>query len=125
MILYAVFNVCLILYAVFNLNTHMQNLISFFFFLKEKCCFQNAGLCLFCMSRFGQWGSHRGGFCKKLPEAVSCPVEPMPAGSKKDPPLAQAEPPSESGNTSGITYFRRGKSYCTRADAARERIENI
>ncbi|KAK4824794.1 hypothetical protein QYF61_019462 [Mycteria americana] len=34
--------------------------------------------------------------------------EPMPAGSKTDPPLAKAEPISNGGSASGITYLRRG-----------------
>ncbi|GAB0189963.1 otogelin [Grus japonensis] len=40
----------------------------------------------------------------------------MPAGSKMDPPLAKAEPISDSGSTSGITYFRsrgRGEGWGT------------
>ena len=46
--------------------------------------------------------------CQKLP---LCPTEPMPAGSKTDPPLAKAEPISDGGSASVITYLRRGKSY--------------
>ena len=38
--------------------------------------------------------------CQKLP---LCPIEPMPAGSKMDPPLAKAEPISNDGSASGIT----------------------
>ncbi|PKU49504.1 hypothetical protein llap_213 [Limosa lapponica baueri] len=34
----------------------------------------------------------------------------MPAGSKTDPPLAKAEPISNSGSTSGIMHLRRGKN---------------
>ena len=52
-----------------------------------------------------------------------CLTEPVPAGSKMDLPLAKAEPISNSGSASGITYLRRGKSYCTAAIAARERSE--
>jgi len=36
-------------------------------------------------------------------------MEPVPTGSKMDPPMAKAEPISDSGSTSGITYLRRGK----------------
>jgi len=36
-------------------------------------------------------------------------VEPMSAGSKMDPPLAKAEPTSNGGITSVVTYLRRGK----------------
>ena len=39
--------------------------------------------------------------CQKLPP---CLTELVPAGSKMDPPLAQAKPIS-----SGITYFRTGR----------------
>jgi len=44
--------------------------------------------------------------CQKLPP---CPTEPTPAGSKTDFPLAKAEPISDGGSTSGITYLRRGE----------------
>ena len=43
--------------------------------------------------------------CWKLP---LCPTEPIPAGSKTDPPPAKAI--SDSGSTSGRTYLRRKKS---------------
>jgi len=54
--------------------------------------------------------------CQKLP---SCPVEPVPDGSKTDPLLAKAKPVSEGGSTSVITYLRRGKTCCETA-AGRE-----
>ena len=44
--------------------------------------------------------------CYKLP---LCHMEPMPAGSKMDPPVAKAEPSSDGGGASGITYLRREK----------------
>jgi len=44
--------------------------------------------------------------CDKLPP---CPIEPIPAGCKMDPLLAKAKQINDSGNTSGITYLRRGK----------------
>ena len=45
----------------------------------------------------------------------------MPAGSKTDPPLAKAEPISNSGSASVITYLRKSKrSYRGVAVAARE-----
>ena len=44
--------------------------------------------------------------CRKFPP---CLIEPMPAGSKTDPLLAKAEPISDGGSASGITYLRRGK----------------
>jgi len=34
-------------------------------------------------------------------------MEPMPTGSKMDPPLAKAEPVSDGGSVSGITGLRR------------------
>ena len=61
---------------------------------------------------FGSRGVYRGGFCKKLLEAS--PVferEPIPAGSKTNPPPAKAEPISDSGNASVITFLRRKKSW--------------
>ena len=68
----------------------------------------------------------RGGFCEKMLEAApSCQTEPVPAGSKMDPLLAKAEPISDGGSASGITYLRRGKSHCAAAIAARERRENM
>jgi len=44
--------------------------------------------------------------CQKLPR---CLTDPVPAGSKVDPPLANAEPISDGGSTSMITDLRRGK----------------
>ncbi|KAK4810988.1 hypothetical protein QYF61_014460 [Mycteria americana] len=58
---------------------------------------------------------------QKLP---LCPTEPVPASSKMDPPLAKAEPISDSGSASVITYLRRGKNCCTTA-ARGERSENM
>jgi len=50
--------------------------------------------------------------CKKLP---LCPIELMPAGSKRDPPMAKAEPISDGGSTSGITYLE-GEENCSRRE---------
>jgi len=47
--------------------------------------------------------------CEQLPP---CLTEPVPAGSKMDPPLAKAEPISDIGSASGITYLRRGRKNC-------------
>ena len=44
----------------------------------------------------------------------------MPAGSKMDPPLAKAEPISNSGSTSVITYLRKGKKLLCTPDASDE-----
>jgi len=55
--------------------------------------------------------------CWKLPP---CLVEPMPATSKMDPPLAKAKPISDSGSSSGIMYLRKEKSavqnFCQREE---------
>jgi len=45
--------------------------------------------------------------CEKLPP---CPIKPVPAGSKMDPPLAKAKPISDGGSASVITDLRRGKT---------------
>jgi len=44
--------------------------------------------------------------CQKLPP---CTMEPVPAGSKTDPPLAKAKPVSDGGSSSVITYLRKGR----------------
>ncbi|CAM9640766.1 unnamed protein product, partial [Bubo scandiacus] len=36
----------------------------------------------------------------------------MSGGSKMDPPLAKAEPISDGGSASGITYFKSGEKSC-------------
>jgi len=53
-----------------------------------------------------------------------CWIEPMPARSKMDPPLAKAEPISDGGSASVITYLRKKKP-CTTTFAAGERSENM
>ena len=55
--------------------------------------------------------------CQKLPP---CWTEPVPAGSKMDPPLAKAEPISNIGSISVITYLRKGKNCCTTAAEKQE-----
>ncbi|KAJ7405957.1 protein pxr1-like [Pitangus sulphuratus] len=71
------------------------------------------------MASFWQQWVYRGGFSEKTPvrrrfseklEDSSCPIEPMPAGSKMDPPLAKAEPISNGHRASGITQLRRGEA---------------
>ncbi|PKU47132.1 protein pxr1-like [Limosa lapponica baueri] len=49
-----------------------------------------------------------------MPAASPCLIEPRPAGSKTDLPLAKAEPFSNTGSTSVIT-FNKGKNCCTTA----------
>jgi len=46
---------------------------------------------------------------QKLP---TCLIEPVPAGSKMDPPLAKAETIRNSDSTSVITYLNRGRKTC-------------
>ena len=53
-----------------------------------------------------QAGLSSVGRCRNCPHART---QPMPASSKWDPPPAKAEPVSDSGSGSGITYLRRGK----------------
>jgi len=43
---------------------------------------------------------------EKLPTYL---IQPVPAGSKMDPPLAKAKPINNGGTASVITYLRRGK----------------
>jgi len=45
--------------------------------------------------------------CQKFP---LCPMEPMPAGSKMDLPLAKAKPISGSGSTSDDNIFKKGEN---------------
>ena len=47
--------------------------------------------------------------CWKLPLCLR-EREPIPAGSKTDPPLAKAKPISDGGSASVITYLRRAKN---------------
>ena len=60
--------------------------------------------------------------CWKLP---LCSREPIPASSKTDPLPAKAEPISDSGNASVITFLRRKKVGDEKKTAARERSENM
>ena len=62
--------------------------------------------------------------CWQLP-LCSRESEPIPAGSKTDPPPAKAEPNSDSGNASVITFLRRKKSWDGEKTATRERSENM
>jgi len=55
--------------------------------------------------------------CQKLP---LCLIKPVPAGSKRDPPLAKAEPISNSGSASVRTYLRRGRKTCGATAVKRE-----
>ena len=53
--------------------------------------------------------------CQKLPLHL---IKPMPAGSKTDPLLAKAEPISDRGSASGITYLRKGKEVMGRSNCS-------
>ena len=58
--------------------------------------------------------------CLKLP---LCLIKPMPAGSKMDPLLAKAEPISDGGSASVITYLRKGKEVTGEWQLQPERAE--
>lgn len=55
--------------------------------------------------------------CQKLPP---CPTDPVPDGSKIDPPLAKADPTSDIGSAFVITNSRRGENYCATAAGSEE-----
>jgi len=55
--------------------------------------------------------------CEKLPP---CLTEPVPAGSKTDPPLAKAKPISDGGSASVVTDLRRGRKICGEMAVERE-----
>ena len=59
--------------------------------------------------------------CQKLPPYDA---ETMPASSKTDPLLGKAEPISDGGSASGITYVRRGKKTPVK-QKPEERSENM
>ena len=54
-----------------------------------------------------------------------CPMEPMPAGSKTDPPLGKAKPISDGGSDSGTTDLRRGGKNLLEKTVAREEREYV
>jgi len=60
----------------------------------------------FAWQGFGSGRGYRGGFCEKLPP---CLIKPVPAISKVDLLLPKAQPISNCGSTSPITYLRKGK----------------
>ena len=51
-----------------------------------------------------------------------CLTEPVPASSKRDQPLAKAEPTSDGGSASGTTYLRRGKKTQTGQSQQESRV---
>ncbi|KAK4829029.1 hypothetical protein QYF61_001804 [Mycteria americana] len=89
------------------------DLLNFIPFIIAQCSNLSRSLCkASCPSRESN-GTSQFGIISKLANGAfnSCIqiVEPMPAGSKMDPPLAKAEPISDGGSASVITYLRRGK----------------
>jgi len=56
---------------------------------------------------FGSWGSTAVASVRSCWKLPLCLLQPVPASSKTDPLLAEAEPISDSGSASGITYLRR------------------
>lgn len=60
-----------------------------------------------------------GSFYEKLLESSS-----VSDGAKTDLPLAKAEPVSDAGSASGMTYLRRGGGWNPAAAAGEERSEN-
>ncbi|KAK4815591.1 hypothetical protein QYF61_004806 [Mycteria americana] len=84
-------------------------------------CKRGSGLCGFqewdasthlCLNfpGFGSKGTTGVASVRRCQKLHPCWTEPDPAGSKTDPPLAKAEPISNSGSTSVITYLRMGKN---------------
>jgi len=57
--------------------------------------------------------------CWKFPPYL---IQPVPAGSKMDPPLAKAEPISDAGSASVITYLRRERKKLHNFTAAERRV---
>lgn len=71
------------------------------------------------MASVWQQEGYRGSSVRSLSQRLSlCPMEPPPAGSRMD-VLAKAEPVRSKGNVSGTMDFKRGKSCCTAAIAAK------
>jgi len=72
----------------------------------QTCC------CGFAWQGFGSGGATGVASVRSFWKLPPCQIKPMSAGSKMDLPLAKAEPISDSGNASVITYLRRGKTCC-------------
>jgi len=70
---------------------------------KTLCC---SGLAWQGFGSMGATGVSSVRSCWKLP---LCQTEPMPAGSKMDPLLSKAEPISDGGSASAITWLRMKK----------------
>jgi len=81
----------------------------YFFFYKHRSKILNLDICTgFVWQCFGSraaTGVASVRSCQKLP---LCLIEPIPASSKTDPLLAEAEPISNGGRASVMTYLRRG-----------------
>lgn len=83
---------------------------------KKKICDLVLGL----HGKVLQQGSYKGGFYDQLLEDFPMSNE-ANAGQFQDGPGAV----SDSGNTSGITYLRRGKRCCTAASVGRDKSESM
>jgi len=66
---------------------------------------------------------YRGGFCEKLQETSL--MSDKSAGTKMDPPLANAKPISDSGSASVITNLRNGRKKMQEKQQGRERSETM
>jgi len=49
--------------------------------------------------------AYRGSFVRRCQKLLLSPIEPIPAGSKVDPPLAKAKLINDGGSTSVRTYL--------------------
>ena len=98
---------------------------SYYIFLSAILDKLQKGCIGFAWQGFGSGGATGVASVRSCQRISPCPIEPMPAGSKTDPPLAKAEPISNGGSVSGITDLRRGKKTCATAVAAGERSENM
>lgn len=63
----------------------------------------------------------KGWLLLEAARSFPCPMEPMPASSKTEPPLVKVDI-SDGDSTSGITYFRKGKSCHTTATSAEKGV---
>ena len=68
------------------------------------------GMCIgFMWQGFDSGGHAEVASVRRQQGLPPCQTESVPASSKMDPPLAKAEPISDAGGTSVITYLRKGK----------------
>ena len=73
-------------------------------------------VCIWFMGQgFGSGGAAGVVSVRRHQKLLPCRTEPVSAGSKMDLLLAKAEPISDAGGASVITYLRKGKKHCTAA----------